>query len=307
MTPPRAATTTTMNCLLFALLTLVLAACGASVNPADAFPADTSQTDTTLDDGVARGQGQVLSAFFGLDNGLPLGSNFGLCPGATSADGMPVIFGSEVSVDTLQAGDFRVTTQSGRVGEVYCVTLFPALDVGELRTALLVGDFGSARDDPPVTVDIVGSLYSLDGTLDFRGASIAVTPLRPGPTLVLAEIVPQEQWQLGKPAGSGRGVGSGCPSGTTQIVRAVWAGGVVTDAGDEPGDAERLFYRVTLTADDGSARTIAPFALGDLGDGDNNHLLCLDAAGTPTQVAFPAGHLVDPNGDLNPDTAVALP
>lgn len=45
-------------------------------------------------------------------------------------------------------------------------------------------------------------------------------------------------------------------------------------------------------------------ALADLGDADNNHLLCLDTTTPATGVTFPAGHLVDPKGDLNADSKV---
>ncbi len=61
-----------------------------------------------------------------------------------------------------------------------------------------------------------------------------------------------------------------------------------------------------LQAADGSTAEVTPFALADLGDGDNNHELCLDVAGTPLGVTFPAGHLVDPNEDLNPDTSIVV-
>jgi hypothetical protein len=290
--------------LIFALL--VLAGCGMPSRPADNFPADESQTDTTRDDATVRGQGKLLSAFFGLDNGLPFGTNAWICRGGGNADGMPVIFDNEVDVRTLQAGDFRVVTESGVVGEVTCVTLFPAIDSGELRTALLVGEFGSATDDPPATVEIVGNLFSINQSHNFKTAKIDVTPLLPGPTLIRAEIVPQVQWQIGKEAGTGRGSGRGCPQGTTQIVRVVWAGGVVKVDDEEPGEAERLLYQVTLEQSDGSSNIVTPFALADLGDGDNNHLLCLDVTGTPGVVSFPAGYLVDPNHDLNPDTSVAV-
>jgi hypothetical protein len=50
----------------------------------------------------------------------------------------------------------------------------------------------------------------------------------------------------------------------------------------------------------------SPFALADLGDGDNNHLLCLDSQVDARIVSFPAGHLVDPNHDLNPNTATVV-
>lgn len=51
---------------------------------------------------------------------------------------------------------------------------------------------------------------------------------------------------------------------------------------------------------------VTPFALADLGDGDNHHKLCLDVAETPKSVFFPAGHMTDPREDLNPDTHIAI-
>ena len=47
-------------------------------------------------------------------------------------------------------------------------------------------------------------------------------------------------------------------------------------------------------------------ALADLNDADNNHFLCLDTTAPATTVTFPAGHLVDPNGDLNTDSKVMV-
>ncbi|MBM0745089.1 hypothetical protein JOY44_26595 (plasmid) [Phormidium sp. CLA17] len=295
-----------MKHLVALLLLIALTSCGLLSRPADNFLADTNQTDTTVNDGTDRGQGQLLSAFFGLDNGLPFSTNIGICPGGGKADGMPIIFDHEVDSRTLQAGDFRVVTQLGKVAKITCVTMFPAIDTGELRTALLVGDFGSANNDPPNEVKIVGNLLSLDQTINFKATQINVTPLLLGPTLILAEIVPQEQWQLGKESGTGRGSGSGCPQNTIQIVRAVWTGGVEKANSEELGDAERLLYQIALEQSDGSTQRVAPFALADLGDGDNNHLLCLAVTGTPRMVSFPAGHLVDPNHDLNPATSITV-
>lgn len=283
----------------------VFTGCSLISRPANNFPADETQTDTTIADSVTRVQGQLLSAFFGLDNGMPLGASIGICRGGAKADGMPVIFNHELDISTLQAGDFRVVTKSGKIGDIYCVTMFPAIDAGELRTALLMGEFGSATTDPPMMVEIVGHLLSLDKKVNFKSAQIEVTPLSLGPTLIMAEPVPQTQWQLGK-AGGPRGGGSGCPTGTLQAVRVVWAGGVEKADGTEPGETERQLYQITISQNDGSTRLISPFALADLGDGDNNHLLCLDQLGAPRTVAFPAGHLVDPNHDLNPDTTVIV-
>ena len=102
-------------------------------------------------------------------------------------------------------------------------------------------------------------------------------------------------------------MGSDCPAdGTVQAVRVVWAGGVTLANDDEPGDAERQLYRVTVQAPDGTLRDVAPIALADLGDGDNNHLLCLDTPDAPISVSFPAGVFTDPNDDLNPETSVSL-
>ena len=249
---------------------------------------------------------ELLSAFFGLDNGFPRWANL-VCDGAAGGDGMPVIFSHELDFETLQPGDFRVTTASGEIGEMYCVTLAPAMDPGELRTVLLAGEFGSADDDPPVLVEVVGNLHSLDGTVNFRGAMIEVTPLEPGPTLVLAENLPPDAWRLGRESDGSWGASCGCPEeGVAQVVRVVWAGGIVLENGEEPGDVEAQLYSVLVQADDGSTRAVHPFAVWDLEDGDNNHELCLDTTDTPLSVSFPAGHFIDPNGDLNPSTRVEV-
>lgn len=236
-----------------------------------------------------------LSAFFGLDNALPLRANR-LCLGAAGKDGMPVVLSHTVDPDSLQPEDFRVVTRSGTERTPICATLRPARDAGELRTVLLIGAFGDAADDPPVKVLVAGDLFSDGATGDranFRGTWSHVTPLDAGPGLVLAEAVPD----------AGR---SACPTGTQQVVRATWAGGVRRPDGDDAGAAERALYRVTVERADGSRDEIVPTALADLGDRDNNHLLCLDTPAPAVLVSFPAGHLVDPNQDRNPDTQVAV-
>ena len=244
---------------------------------------------------------RLLSAFFGLDNALPFGANL-LCLGASGEDGMPVVLSHTVDPETLQPEDFRVVTRSGAERTPMCVTLRPANDPGELRTVLLIGEFGDAADDPPATVRVVDDLFSdgaVGGAVNFRGTRTDVTPLAAGPALVLAEVVPEE-------GRSSEGRGSACPEGVRQVVRATWAGGVRRPDGDEVGDAERALYRVTVQRPDGSRDEIVPAALADLGDRDNNHLLCLDTSDAAVSVSFPAGHLVDPNQDLNPDTRIAV-
>jgi len=289
-------------------LSVALTCVMAGASPALAGVTSLDLTDTTADASLPRQSGgrsaELLSAFFGLDNALPRMARL-ICRGAPGKDGMPVIFGAEIDHTTLQAGDFRVTTASGATGDMHCVTLLPATDAGELRTVLLVGEFGDAETDPPVSVEIVGHLHAIDGTMDFRGATVDVTPLAPGPSLVMAEIVDPAARDLG--LGQRRTDGDDCPSeGIAHAVRVVWAGGVTLANGDEPGEAERDLYRVTVRAADGTEREITPVALADLGDGDNNHLLCLDTGDTPVSVSFPAGVLTDPNDDLNPATSVAV-
>lgn len=266
------------------------------------------QADTTRAVGLPRhaaGQSaELLSAFFGLDNTLPLTAHR-ICLGTAGLDGMPVIFSTELDHTSVQAGDFRVTTQSGAQGKVACVSFLPATDAGKLRTVLLMGEFGNADNDPPARVEIVGHVHSKDGKLDFQGAAVAVTPLEAGPTLVLAERFDPDIRDEG--LGLRRTKGSACPAeGIVQAVRVVWSGGVRRADGKEPGEPERQLYRVTVLGEDGTPRDVVPAALADLGDGDDNHLLCLDTTGMAVSVAFPASVCIDPNGDLNPGTIVSV-
>lgn len=273
-----------------------------------------AQTDTTLTEVTRRTHpdgrdATVISAFFGLDSALPKGPTDRVaCQGGGGGDGMPVIFSHEVDIKTLEPGDFGITTASGAINPVTCLTLAPADDPGELRTALLAGEYGSAEDQP-VTVEIVGNVLSLDGSVNFKGARVAVTPLKAGPTMVWAEIVPEAQWELGRLATRlPWGGGERCPVGTKQVVRVTWGGGVTKPNGPDPADdKERVLYKVAIVRTDGAAAEIAPFALADLNDGDNNHLLCLDTTDTVKSVSFPAGYLTDPREDLNPDTSIYLP
>jgi len=268
---------------------------------------DTTETSVTSRRHADGRDADLISAFFGLDDALPKGlTDRVACEGAGGADGMPVIFSHEVDIATLEPGDFRVTTESGAVNAVTCLTLAPADDPGELRTALLAGHYGSAEDEP-VTVEIAANVLSLDGTVNFKGASVAVTPLEDGPTIVWIEIVPPAQWELGgKPTSLSWGGGSRCPVGTAQVVRVTWGGGITKPGGDPADDDERKLYRVTTIQADGDLTENTPFALADLQDGDNNHLLCLDTSDTVRSVFFPAGYMTDPREDLNPDTTISL-
>lgn len=268
--------------------------------------ADSSPEDTTVTEVATSSDARVLSAFYGLDDAFEGPADKAICEGAAGKDGMPIIFSHEIDVASMQAGDFKVTRASGKTGGIHCVTLAPADDAGELRTALLVGQYGSI-DDQPAKVEIVGNLLSLDKTTNFKGTSVEAIALEDGPTIILAEVVPKERRRLGKQATElPWGGGSGCPASAKQVVNVTWVGGVTKPGGDEADDVERLLYEVTIEQADGSEAKVTPFALADLGDGDNNHHLCLDVSGTPKSVFFPAGHMTDPREDLNPDTTRAV-
>jgi len=302
-----------VSCITLVLLILVLvSSCTTLEGMQDIMSyeirlASSEQNDSTVTqvqdkvDGRGR-RARLLVAFFGLDNKLPKVADRGVCKGAGGKDGMPVVFSHEIDVSTMQAGDFKVTTASGKIGQVLCATLAPADDPGELRTALLAGEFGSLEDQP-AKVEIVGSILSIDRSINFKGESIGVTRLEEGATMVFAENVPKGQWDLGKTGTRLKwGGGTGCPLGTQNVVRVTWAGGVSKPGGGEADDKVREQYKVIVRKGDGTASAVVPFALADLNDGDNNHLLCLDAEGIPESVSFPAGFLVDPRGDLNPYT-----
>ena len=289
--------------LIFSLTSL--AGCTDSINLANYDLEDTTVFQSGSTDPQEQSS-KLLSAFFGFDSEAPFISNFFVCRGAAGKDAMPVVFSHELDLKTLQAGDFKVVRSDGVEGELTCVTPAPADDSGELRTMLLIGDFGSISN-PPERVEIMGNLLSSDNRINFKGKAIKVIPLEDGPSIVLAEHVLKAEWYLGRSATFFPfGGGSGCSVGTKQIVRVVWNGGITKPGGDEVDDVERKSYSVTIRDYDGSVSTISPFALGDLGDGDNNHKLCLDVEGTPLKVDFPKGLVTDPRDDLNPRTSIEV-
>ena len=246
----------------------------------------------------------ILTAFFGLDNEIPrLLPN--ICSDSKDKDGVPVIFSHPIDVDTLDPEDFEVTSREGVKSTPVCALLRPAIDDGENRTALLIGEFGTVSDDEPFEVEVVGELKSLPstGAVSFNGASQEIIPLVDGPEIIAAELLPERLWILDR---KGRlSVGSGCPSESTkQVVRVKWTGGVTKPNGEEVDDMEREQYLVNIKTEDGSLEEVVPFALGNLDDNDNNHDLCLDVEGEPVSVSFPASSVADPNGDLNPDTSL---
>lgn len=89
--------------MVLAAVSLAPVACCSQETQPTAVPA-------TLD---ASGQPvRLVSAFFGLDNGLAFRINL-LCLGGSGKDGMPVVLSHAVDEDTLQPEAFRVLTRSG--------------------------------------------------------------------------------------------------------------------------------------------------------------------------------------------------
>ena len=109
----------------------------------------------------------ILTAFFGLDNGVP-GQAF-RCGLFGFQDGMPIVLDRRIPLPSLlDPSVFVVHRASGAKSPVRCATLSPADEAEERRTILLVGEFAS-DGDPPVGVEIVGTLLTDDG-VDAKGA-----------------------------------------------------------------------------------------------------------------------------------------
>jgi len=243
---------------------------------------------------------EMLTVFFGLDNGLPPRSRM-LYKNAPGQDGMPIVFSVEIDPATLDAADFEVITQDGSTFSVEAVTLLPAEEEFELRTALLIGEYGNHPDNPPVAVNIIGDLMSRTGK-NFKGQSKEVIALEEGPILSYAEYFTfTDDFPYVE-----QGSGCDCPKEQTQVVvKAVWSGGVRAANGDELGDNELKAFGVTLVQGTDTI-TVNPYQLADLDDNDNNTDLCIKEAGTPIYVKVAANTAIDPRDDLNPTTEVAV-
>jgi hypothetical protein len=239
---------------------------------------------------------ELLSAFFGLDDALPMAA-LAICREAPGRDGIPLVFRRAIDAASLDATDFEVETLSGARARPVCVTLLPANEMDELRTVLLIGDLASAAD-PPIAVTVVDALAALDGTELLGVSADRVVSLEAGPSLALSERSPEPDPELGT-----TGRGGGCPLGTPQVITVTWEGGVTAPSGGDVGEAQREAY--TLTFEDGTSRSPSSFA--DAMDNDNVQDLCLDSAVRVTRVTVRAGTVVDPRGDLNPATSVAVP
>ena len=244
-------------------------------------------------------EAKVLTAFFGLDE-LPLQSIL-LYRKGLGKNGMPIVFSQEVDPSTLDNSDFKVIIKKGEKLDVEFVTLKPANEEYELRTILLIGEYGSYPDNPPVSVKIVSDLLSRSGQ-NYKGQRLNVIPLPEGPTISYAEYFTfNDDYPYKK-----SGYGCDCPRKDTEIVvRAVWAGGVRAVNGNELGENEHDAFQVTMISGEDTIK-VRPYQLADINDGDNNIDLCLKEKGVPILIEADAGIAIDPRGDQNPQTKMKV-
>lgn len=235
----------------------------------------------------------LLSAFFGLDNTMPKKS-IGIWSKAPGKDGMPLVFSHEIDPLTLNPNVFEITTVNGDHLRVAFVTYKPAIEEFELRTILLIGDFGNVPENIPKEVKIIGDLKTRDGQ-NLKGQQIDVTPLEDGPFISYAEYFSFEKNYPFKD----KGKGCDCPKKeTTTIIRTVWSGGVRATNGKELGERELTAFYITLIQNSDTI-IIHPFHIADIDDNDNNIDLCIKENGIPILVEVKENIAIDPRGDKN--------
>ena len=257
---------------------------GAESDGTTAQDAGNAEDGSTTMDGGAEGV-QILSAFFGLDNGVP-GQAFG-CGLFGLQDGMPIVLDRRIPLPALlDPSVFVVHRASGAESPVGCATLAPADETEERRTILLLGEFAS-DGDPPVGVEIVGTLLTDDG-VDSKEALIeTVVPLADGPSIVLAEHYLISELPTG---GTDE-----CPADTDHIIKTTWEGGVTAPGGADLDESHRLGTTVEYASGELRVATV----LADAFDNDNHVEFCMSAPGEPVAITASPSLYEDPNGDLN--------
>ena len=239
---------------------------------------------------IAQSQDTLVSAFFGLDNGLPSL----LCnqPGSL-LDGMPVNFIFPIDASSLSETDFEVVDSLGNIHTPVCAILAPANENGENRTVLLLGEFGTAVTNPPVEVRVVGDLFTTD-TLSGESAcseiinlngitTTNVIPLDDGPSLFFAQRID--------------GNLNECNSGT-QTIQVAWNGGITPFIS---GDTESDLFQYYIGYSDSSGVLIphVPISIADINDNDNFHQLCFSTSDEIVKISMMANTVEDPNQDSN--------
>ncbi len=242
----------------------------------------------------------LLSAFFGLDNAMPQKS-MGIWSKAPGKDGMPLVFSHEIDPATLNPNVFQITTQKGEKLNVAFATFKPAIEEFELRTILLIGEFGNAPANEPKIVEIIGDLKTRDGQ-NLKGQKIEVTLLEYGPFISYAEYFLLDKDYPFKE----KGAGCDCPKTETEtVIRTVWAGGVRATNGKELGENELSSFTITLIQNSDTIK-VHPHHIADIDDNDNNIDLCLKEKGIPIFVEANENIAIDPKGDKNPYTKMDI-
>ena len=246
---------------------------------------------------IAKSQDTLVSAFFGLDNGLPSL----LCnqPGSL-LDGMPVNFIFPLDASSLSETDFEVVDSLGNIHTPVCAILAPANENGENRTVLLLGEFGTAVTNPPVEVRVVGDLFTTD---TFSGESACseiinlngitttnVIPLDDGPSLFFAQRID--------------GNLNECNSGT-QTIQVAWNGGITPFIS---GDTESDLFQYYIGYSDSSGVLIphVPISIADINDNDNFHQLCFSTSDEIVRISMMTNTVEDPNQDPNSYSEICL-
>ena len=273
--------------LAFAIGTVtwaLLTACNGHSDATTAQNTGSAEHGSNTMDGGAESV-HILSAFFGLDNGVP-GQAFG-CGLFGFQDGMPIVLDRRIPVPALlDPSVFVVHRASGAKSPVDCATLAPADEAEERRTILLVGEFASDGDSP-VGVEIVGTLLTDEG-VDAKGALVeTVVPLAAGPSIVLAEHYLMSELPTGST--------DKCPADTDHIIKTTWEGGVSGPGGTDLDESHRLGTTIEYTS--GEIRVATQLA--DAFDNDNHVEFCMSAPGEPAAITAGSGLYEDPNGDLN--------
>ncbi len=238
----------------------------------------------------ARSQDTLVSAFFGLDNGLPSL----LCGQLGSLlDGIPVNFKFPIDVSTLSESDFEVVDSLGNIHIPMCAVLAPANESGENRTVLLLGEFGTAVTNPPVEVRVVGDLFTTDTIsgesacseiMNLKGITTTnVIPLADGPSLFFAQKID--------------GNLNECSLGT-QTIQVAWNGGITPYLSS---DAESDLFQYYIGYSDSSGVLIphVPISIADINDNDNFHQLCFSTSDEIVKISMIANTVEDPNQDPN--------
>ena len=204
----------------------------------------------------------ILSAYHGLDQ-LPLVASV-LCGfNVAGDDGMPVVFSTQLNVDSVDPESFLVTRSDGEVVVPNCATLTQPMSL-ELRTVLLTGDFGTFGETP-LRVEVTGPLLTIDGESLLGLSTEDITPLEDGPRVVLAERFTRNP-----------GLAEECPDGTAGPSSSP---GRKRDGPRQRRTREDQRLGTLVLLEDGT--TVNPVALVD--DDPDNHVLACLAEESPAQ------------------------